>query len=180
MINLLPQQKKDQLASEEKFRLSVIFGIVILSSLLSFALILFALKFYLLDQLEVQNNLLDQKIFENPQIVELEKDIRNSNKIVTELASFYKKEYSLSGILDEIIKTVPPGVSFNSLSFEPVKEGQYKAKFSISGLSATRESLLEFKENLEENGSFEEISFPSSIWVEPANIAFTVSFKATK
>ncbi|MFA4998576.1 MAG: PilN domain-containing protein [Candidatus Paceibacterota bacterium] len=180
MINLLPQQKKDQLVSEERFKLSVIFGIVILSSLLSFALILFALKFYLLSQLEVQNNLLDQKMFDNPQIVELEKDIKNSNKIITDLDSFYGKEYSLSEILSEVIKAVPPGVSFNSLSFESIKEGQYKAKFSISGLSTTRESLLEFKEKLEENGSFKEISFPSSIWVEPVNIAFTVSFKTIK
>jgi len=180
MINLLPPQEKKQLALEERFKLSVILGIVIISSLISFILILFALRFYFVGQLEIQSIFLDEKISANPQVAELEQDIKNSNKIITDFDSFYDKQYDLTGILSEIIKTVPPEINFNSLSFQPIKEGQYKAKFSISGLSSTRESLLEFKKRLEENESFKEVSFPSSVWVEPVNIAFTVSFKTTK
>ncbi len=180
MINLLPPQQKSELVSEERFKLSVILGIVILSSLISFILILFALKVYLLGQLEVQNIFFEQKVSANPQIVELEKEMTDSNKIITDLSSFYSKEYSLVEILNKIVEIVPSGVSFNSLSLQPVKEGQYKVRVSISGFSLTRESLLEFKGKIEGEESFKEVSFPSSVWVEPTNIAFTVNFKITK
>ena len=180
MINLLPPQQKNELASEERFKLSVIFGIVIFSFFISFVLILFALKFYLFGQLEIQSIFLEQKIAANPQIGQLEKEMNDSNRTIADLASFYGKEYSLTGILDEIIRTVPSEINLNSLSFQPAGEGQYKAKLSLSGFSPTRESLLEFKKNLESKEFFKEVSFPSSIWVEPVNIVFTVNFKTTK
>jgi Tfp pilus assembly protein PilN len=180
MINLLPPQQKNEIASEERFKLSVIYGIVILSFFISFVLILFVLKIYFSSQLEVQNIFLEQKIAANSQIGQLEKDMNSSNKTIVELASFYEKEYSLIGILDEIIRTVPSGISLSSLNFQLAGEGQYKAKVSLSGLSPTRELLLEFKKNLESRAFLKEVSFPPSIWVEPINIVFNVTFKITK
>jgi len=180
MINLLPPQQKNELVSEEKFRLSVIIGIVVISSLISLALILFALKFYFQGQLEFQNILLEQKISANPQIGELEKEIKNSNKIFSDLESFYKKEHSFTEVLGKISTTVPSGVNLNSLNVQPFEDKQYKNKITLAGFAVTRNALLEFKKNLENDGMFGEISFPSSTWVEATDIAFTVSFKSIK
>jgi Tfp pilus assembly protein PilN len=180
MINLLPPQQKDELAAEERFKILIIFGIVILSFFISLILVLFALKFYFSGQLEVQDIFLKQKIAANPQVGQLEKEMNHLNKVVTDLDSFYKKEYSLTGILDEIIKTIPSGINLNSLNFQLAEGGQYKASLSLSGFSPTRELLLEFKKNLESREVFKEVIFPSSIWVEPINISFTVNFKIIK
>lgn len=177
MINLLPPQQKQLLLQEERFREVLILGTIIIFSLFAFGFILFFIKFDLrnkvLDQREI---LLEKKTeFEASEIKDLEKEIESLNKTLSELTPLYQEKSYLTDVTEALSQTVPSGLYFTNLSFNKEKN-----EFSLSGFSPTREKLIEFKKNLEQNGNFKEIYFPPSNWIEPINIDFSANVKIKK
>lgn len=175
MINLLPPQYKAELKEEENWKLTVILSILFLIFLICLALILFSIKISISGRLEVQKILLlqEEKNFEESQIQNLEENITISNQTLLELYSFYQSQNNLTKTLEKISETIPSGAYLTTLNLN-------LDKISLSGYSPTREILLEFKKNLEEEELFEEIYFPPSNWVKPSDIDFSVNFKATR
>jgi len=181
MINLLPPQYKAELREEESWKLILILEILVLIFLICSALILFSIKISISGQVEAQKILLsyEEKKFEESQIQNMEEKITTSNQTLLELNSFYQGQTNLTEILEKISETFPVNVYLATLNFSPLttKNEKYVAQISLSGFSPTREILLEFKKNLEKEELFEEIYFPSSNWVKPTDIDFSVNFK---
>lgn len=175
MINLLPPQYKAELKEEENWKLTLILSILFLIFLVCSALILFSIKVSISGQAEAQKILLlqEEKKFEESQIQNLEEKITVSNQALLKLNSFYQSQTNLTEILEKISETLPTGVYLTILNFNP-------AQISLSGFSPTREILLEFKQNLEQEELFGEIYFPPSNWVKPTDINFSVNFKIAK
>ncbi len=170
MINLLPPQYKAELKEEESWKLVLILEILVLIFLICLALILFSVKIFISGQLEAQKILLLQKEkkFEESQIQSLEGKIIISNQTLSKLNSFYQDQTNLTEILEKIFETY-----LTILNLDP-------AQISLSGFSPTREILLEFKKNLEQEELLGEIYFPPSNWVKPTDIDFSVNFKIIK
>lgn len=181
MINLLPLQQKEELRQEENFRLILILGILILVFLIDLTFILFSIKIFITSEVQIQKILVSQKEkeFENSQIQTLQEKIIKTNQTLSALDSFYQKELNLTEILEKISKTLPLKTYLTNLSITPrlEEEQEWRIGCSLSGFSPTREILLEFKKNLEEEKGFSKINFPPSNWVTPENINFTVSFE---
>jgi Tfp pilus assembly protein PilN len=177
MINLLPPSQKEELKQEERFKLVLILGIIILAFLISLILILFSIKFSLLADLEVQRIYFDQRKKElgDPKIQELEEKIKNYNLILSQLKVFYQEEVNLTSILKKISQTLPQGIYLTTLNFNP-----QNSQFSLTGFSPNREILLQFKENLEKTENLKEIYFPATNWILAKDINFLVNFKITK
>lgn len=175
MINLLPPQYKAELKEEENWKLTLILSILFLIFLVCSALILFSIKISISGQAEAQKILLlqEEKKFEESQIQNLEEKITISNQTLLKLNSFYQSQTNSTEILEKISETLPIRTYLTTLNFNP-------AQISLSGFSPTREILLEFKKNLEQEELFEEIYFPPSNWVKPTNIDFSVNFKIVK
>jgi len=180
MINLLPVEEKNRIALEGKKRLTIILWCF--ASLLVFflILILFSAKSYLKDQLDYQKN-----IFENSknqigqsEIQDIQKKFESFNSSLLKLDSFYKKRASLSDILIKISNMLPKDSYLTDLSL--VYDENNNLKATLAGFVATRESLFEFKKNIEKESWVGDISFPSSNWVEPKNINFSLSFKIAR
>lgn len=177
MINLLPPQQKKELLMEDKYRLVLILGVVVLSFLISLSLILFSIKLYVSGQAKFQEILFDseEKGFQNSESQELEKELSLSNQNLLKLQSFYKRQFDWSGFLEKTSKTVPPGIYLTSLSFSPVVKEENRLQVSIAGFSPDRETLFEFKKNLEANEVFENIYFSPINWVSPRDINFHIT-----
>jgi len=175
MINLLPPQYKAELKEEENWKLTLILSILFLIFLACSTLILFSIKISISGQAEAQKILLlqEEKKFKESQIQNLEEKITISNQALLKLNSFYQSQTNLTEILEKISETLPTNVYLTTLNFNP-------AQISLSGFSPTREILLEFKKNLEQEELFEEIYFPPSNWVKPTDIDFSVNFKIVK
>jgi len=175
MINLLPPQYKAELKEEESWKLVLILEILVLIFLICLALILFSVKIFISGQLEAQKILLLQKEkkFEESQIQSLEGKIIISNQTLSKLNSFYQDQTNLTEILEKISETLPLETYLTILNLDP-------AQISLSGFSPTREILLEFKKNLEQEELLGEIYFPPSNWVKPTDIDFSVNFKIIK
>ena len=173
MINLLPPQHKRELQREENRKLALILEIIFVAVLLSFALILLSIKIYITGELEVQKILLEQKGLESSSIQELEKEIKFYNLSLSKLNSFYQKNSKRTEILEEISQTLPSNIYLTRLNLSTIRfqkglseeEQKEQLLVSLSGFSPKRETLLEFKENLEKQELFKEIYFPPSNWV---------------
>lgn len=172
MINLLPQQQKEEIITEEKFKLVLIFGIVILAFLISLSLILFSIKNIIFGQLEIQKIFLKEKELKVQKIQEMENKIKDYNLILSNLDSFYQKNLNLTEILEKLSKILPQGTYLTNFNFN-----LSTLQISLSGFCPDRETLLSFKENLEKEEKFEKVYFPPSNWLEPTDINFSLIFK---
>ena len=178
MLNLLPQKEKEELIQEESFKLILILGVLILIFLICLSLILFSIGISIGGQLAIEKALLSQKETEISHLRDLEKEIKNLNLTFSKLDSFYQKNPNFVKILEITSKTLPPGTYLTSFNFNlPAKDKKYLGEVILNGYSPTREILLEFKKNLEQEELFQEVYFPPANWVEPTDINFTVNFK---
>ena len=177
MINLLPPEQKGELRQEEKLKLVLILGIIVLAFLISFTLILFSIKTSFSADLEIQKIYFEQreKELESPEIRELEGKIKNYNLTLSKLETFYQGQPDLTSILEEISQTLPQGTYLTSLNFNP-----QIPQFTLTGFSPNREKLLQFKENLEKTEDLKEIYFPPANWLQVTDINFSINFKISK
>jgi len=181
MINLLPLQQKEEIRKEGKLRMILILGVIFIASLVSFSLILLSIKISISAQIETQKIIFDQKEkeFQANENQQLEEKIKDFNITFSKLDTFYKKQFDLVQTLETISKLLPQGAYLTNLNFAPIREGgEFRAQISLSGFSESREILLSFRENLENEKSFSEIDFPPENWVKLTNINFLVNFKA--
>lgn len=174
MINLLPPEQKQELLSEEKFRMVLILGIIITAFLVSFIFILISIKIFISAETEVQKINFEQKEKElgNTAFQEIENKITMANAVFSQLAVFYHKQKDVVVIFGKVFSALPSGVYLTNLSFNPVN-----SQISIAGFSPSRESLLKLKEKLEKENSFFDVYFPPTDWIEPININFSLNFK---
>lgn len=178
MINLLPPENKKELRREENFKTTIIVGILVMVSLVCFSLILLSIKEFIAGEIKVQQILTSQKEAElaTPQMQVLQENLTSFNKELSDLKSFYEKQFSYSLALERISSAIPSGIYLTNLSLSPSpKERQFSC--NISGFSPDRDKLIELKERLEKESYFKEVVFPTTNWVKAADISFTASFK---
>jgi len=177
MINLLPEEGKKILRTEERWKLSLILEILVLIFLFCLILILFSIEISTSARVQSQKVLIEieEKEINTSEIQNLRKKIVSINQNLSKLDSFYQNQINLTGILEKISKTLLPKMYLTNLSYQ-----RETFKVSLSGFSPTRESLFEFKKNLEREEEFKEIYFPPQNWVKPTDIDFSVTLKIKK
>lgn len=177
MINLLPPIEKQKLFSEKKQKLTIIFVVVFLVSLVCLILVLLSIKFYIMAETDLQKNILEQNKKENQtsEIVSLNSIIQKYNGIFTQLSSFYEKEIYFNKVLDVITNiSTPSDVYLTDFSLNRDKKGIVNV--NISGISGTRDNLLLYKKSIEENTKIKNPSFSAESWVSPKDVAFSLIF----
>ncbi len=180
MINLLPTAEKEKLLLEKKKRIVIILWILVLFFLTCSILILFSIKTYIQAQVKSQQYLLLEvkKEGEQSEIQNLQEEISLINLSLARLDFFYRNKVYFCDILEKISQTLPQELYLTNLSVFPYSKEESKGiKISLSGFSPTTETLFEFKQNLEQEPSFKEISFPPSNWIELTDIDFFVTFE---
>lgn len=172
MINLLPLKLKQELSRERTKKIVIILGILILSGLICLVLILLSIKIYIQGQADYEKTLyeLKQEQFKNSQTQEIQKEIIEHNENLLKISTFYQNQIDFTEIIEKITIMLPVGVYLDSISYQ-------NEQISISGYAPDRDSLLEFKEKLDQDDYFEITVFPSSSWIKSIDIDFSLSFK---
>jgi len=159
----------------------MILGTLVLIFFICFSLILLSIKIFISGEVETQKILVEQKEKEllTPQMQTLQQNLTAFNRTLFQLESFYQNQFKTTETLEKISMVFPLGIYLTNLSISPEakKGGGWQANCNISGFSPSREKLLELKENLEKEGSFQEVYFPPVSWMKAASINFTASFK---
>lgn len=174
MINLLPPKEKKALSERRSRRLLNLLGILLSLFFITLSLGLLSTKFYLSGQRVFEATLYEEskKLIENPANQALKEEIRDLNKKVQLISSFYQNRVRVSEVLTALTKTLPPGISLTSLAYQADN-----SSLNLVGHAAMREDLLSFKDNLETAAHFDEILFPSSSWVKAREINFFLTLK---
>lgn len=179
MINLLPPTERENLIKEARLRLFFVWGIFVLFFLTAFSLVLFSINVYLAGETSSYKILIDyeQQKSSTLEAQNTEKEIGEINKRLESLNAFYLGQPKITELLRKISELIPEEIYLNSLSLDPVEGDGFRV--SLTGYSKTRETLLEFKKNLESDQVFKGIYFPPSNWVKPSDVNFSASFEMT-
>ena len=169
MINLLPPKYKEEIKQEENLKIILILGILAIFFLFFLSSVLFLMKIYISNQIKT-----DEAV-EALNIQQFKQEINAVNQNLSKLNLFYQNQTIFTSFIKEISETLPPDIHLTGLSFTPVKERGFQV--SLSGFALHRETLFQFKKNLQEQENFEEIYVPMDSWVKPADINFSLSFK---
>ncbi|MDP2910551.1 MAG: PilN domain-containing protein [bacterium] len=177
MINLLPPQEKEVILSEAKKKIAIIIFFLILFFFACLILISISIRVYLQGYIESEKSSLAQseKEFSQSESQNLQERIKSINSLIKELNSFYSQRIYFSETAERISKTLPE--NFYLTNFSLVLSGEKEISVSLSGFAPLREDLFKFKENLEAEEGFKDISFPPANWVKAQNIDFYVTFK---
>jgi Tfp pilus assembly protein PilN len=186
MINLLPPENKERLLQEEKWRMILILQIIFLSFLICLVLILGLVSIYISGRAKVQKIILaeEEKRFEGSEAQEFQEKIIFFGKELGRVNNFYENQPNLVEQFENISKTLPSGVYLTTLSLTSQKEipaqkekKEFRFLVTLSGFSPDRETLFQFKKNLEAEENFQEIYLPPVSWAKPTNIQFNLTFK---
>ncbi len=178
MINLLPPEEKHKLMSKKKERLTTILGIVFLIFLICLTLVLLSIKFYILTATDYQKDTLreNEQKSQAADFMNFKNIIQKYNSTLVQLDSFYKKEIYFSQAL-KTITAVPKPAGLDLLNFSLSRDISGKIKVSVSGFSDTRNDLLVFKTNIEENQKIKNFYFSPDSWINPENANFSLTFE---
>ena len=187
MINLLPPIEKEKLISQSNKKLTIVLGNMILISLVSLILVLFSLKFYILEQLVLQRGNLNslEKGYQDKDYIEAKEKMQKYNGNIINMYNFYKNQVYISDDL-VLVSNIerPKGLYFKTINIESSSNKDVNVK--ITGFSNTRENLQSFKDKLDNfqdiqsSMKIEEIYFPSYVWLKAKDIDFNLTFKIVK
>jgi Tfp pilus assembly protein PilN len=174
MINLLPQNEKNALLHEENWKLAFILETLLLVFLILLSLILFSVRIYVLGKLEEQKivKIAEEKKAKTFEKQDFRKKINTASRNFSKLDLFYQGQVDLTETLEKVSRTLPPGIYLTGFSYQ--KE---TSQIGLSGFSGLRETLFEFKKNLENEKDFQDIYFPPSSWVKSREVDFNATFK---
>ena len=159
------------LLEEEHYKLVLILGVLLLSSLIALSLILFSVETYIQGQAQSQKILIDLEEREFSQLKTLEEEVASFNRELSNLNSFYQNQIYLTSLFERISANLPEGIYLTSFSYR-----KRDSEVTLKGFCPTIEILSEFRGNLKKEKQFENIYFPLSNWVKPRDISFNVTF----
>jgi hypothetical protein len=181
MINLLPIQERQKIYQKKKERLVIVLFVIAIVSLLSFALVLLSIKFYILADADYEKNILEQtrKNIQTEEFVKLNNTVKEYNKIFLRLDNFYKTELYASGAIEAILNIPKSGdVRFTNFLINRDEMGNIQA--GVSGVSATRDGLLDFRKNIEGVPAIKGVAFSPESWISPKDVKFSLTFQIVK
>jgi len=182
MINLLPLEEKNILKMEEKWRLVLLLGILILSSFLCLILILYSIKIYGSSKVESQeiNTEITRKESETPENKELKEKISAANKRIIDLNNFYQSQVYLTDTLEKISSNLPLGAYITNFSCQmQVLEKNQIFKITFSGFVPDEDTLFKLGKNLEKNFSTK-VTVTEESWINPSEFQLSFEVKINK
>jgi len=177
MINLLPYNQKKNLLEQRKVKQVVILGIAVLASLICLILIMLFMKLDLQGSLVLEKQLFncDKEDCDSEEIELLEQEANYLKEIFSKTITYYQEKEYLIEKIEDFYQAIPENIILTNISFK-----KNNREVSLSGYSPDRDSLIKFKQDLENKDNFEKIYFPSSNWMNSQDINFLVSFRIKK
>ncbi|MBI2098654.1 MAG: hypothetical protein HYT49_03355 [Candidatus Wildermuthbacteria bacterium] len=182
MINLLPPQYKEELQREERFRLVLILGLLLVVFLICLSLALLSIRVYVSGEIQAQQILVEAQREEGGEL-RLER-MRELNSDIAGASSFYANRVLLSDVIERISAAFPSNVYLTSFAYTPVSQrggkgapAPAKAKIALAGFAPQTEDLLALRANLGQITLFKNFYFPPSNWIRAADINFSFEFE---
>lgn len=179
MRNLLPTENTRTLLGEYYARLAIVGGL-----LLSLALVvgILSLTPSFLSLNTQERILIDQMRFADNRLAEEGGDVpgaalEQARREIAFLEAHTAESY-ISSRIAALLNERPEGIRVTSISFR-ASEGDGASSLTLSGVSATRENLIAFKQQMEKQTDFESVRLPVSNLAEERDLPFSVIITGT-
>jgi Tfp pilus assembly protein PilN len=171
-INIIPPYRKEEIKKTKKTKLVLRLELGITMIILVFVGFLFSLSYILdINYNIVSNNAEAEKNRDQyEKISSYEKEFESVNAEVSDILLLKKDQLYWSNLLFELDKAVFGGIDITDLSTK-------EYAIFLVGKADSRDSLMKFKEKLENSGCFYEVNLPLSNLVSKDNIDFQMDFK---
>ncbi len=174
MFNLLPESLKQEIITDYKLRrfiIALVFLIFIEISFMIFMLPSFIISHSKEKELELRVQVID-KSSEALNINSIKTTIRSLNNdlnIIDRMSAYLEPVL----LIDTVLSKKTNSIRITDISYTSVSTST--ANLAIQGISSTRDTLVEFKKNLDESGFFKNIDLPISNLAKDRNINFSMT-----
>lgn len=172
-MNLLPTTEKEYLKKGLKLRFITIILFFTSASLLVGFVSLLPAYFLTLSHLSDSYLLSIKNDDSTKEMLSLPEEINSKLKFLQSSVS----GIAVTDFFSQIINYLPSGITLNSITF--AKKQNFKEKngtiVSISGMSASRDSLVSFSNLLKESKSFSSVEVPVSNLTKNKDLPFSIS-----
>jgi len=176
MINLIPNKEKKEKVKDFYFRFTVVAFMVFGFSILVSCVAILPAYFFSLEERDLINDKLERQKNEplpplDSDVLVLAEDLNNKLNLIEKLQT---NKYLVSRkIINEIIKEKMSDIKISSIRYQnDLAKGK---TVSINGSAPSRERLLLFRKNLEDNVLFKKVDLPVSNFVKGSNIQFSIN-----
>ena len=170
-LNLIPPNKKEEIGKNRRLKMVIrteivltIVAVVFLAVLLSFR---YSLELDLAGE-EMLNSQIE-KADQFEKIKNYDNQFNQANERIGQIADIDQAQLYWSKIFEKISQLTPAGIEVQTFSTD-------QDAMVIAGLSDTRDNLIEFKANLEENACFSDVVLPLSNLVDKTDVDFKINF----
>jgi len=175
-ISLLPLGVKEEYEKEKSFliynAIGNIFSVLVIIILLLFLGFAFFLNQFRAD---LDNRISINATKTNPAYKGLEEKSKDFNNQVKRMKELESSKQEIEKKFSVALGNLPGSVKLTKISFDAAK-----SNLIIEGISAKREGVLEYKDNLEKASYFSEIDLPLSSISQKENTIFKITLKTGK
>lgn len=174
-INLLPENRKEEIRDEKKFR-SIIGGeFSFLFPILLLVGILFAIDLIITIQEESlgKSYISEQSQGSFQDLKKYEEKFQSINSKISTLSKFQDSHLEWSGALEKLTQTVPDEISITGMATKDFR-------VFLIGRAKTREKLLELQEAINASECFSGLNMPLSNLVSKEDVDFQMDFEIKK
>lgn len=182
-MNLLPYSYLDALKQETRVRLLALVSIAAALALLCVTLLLLALSLYVRGQSWSAEFLLNSARANSGALETARLNLETFNAMTNDLDLLLRTRVSSSDILRVVAQNLPEDVSLSSFSVKialanaaGIAKGDIQV--FVSGFAKSRDSLLVFRDRLEQQPMLSRVVFPAASWASPGNITFSFTTTA--
>ncbi|EKD58248.1 MAG: hypothetical protein ACD_56C00165G0003 [uncultured bacterium] len=174
-LDLLPQEKKNELKRIKLFRRILREEMLFLVPIIIFIIILFNIYYVLNFQYDasVIAGSANKSQDKYKELSNYEEEFKKVNDLVGVVGKIQKNHLHWSNVLTELGSTVPGNVYMTDFSTK-------NYQIFLLGKARSRDDLLSFKSNIEGNNCFQDVDVPLSNLVVKENVDFQMSFSVTK
>jgi hypothetical protein len=177
MINLLPPEEKKIIGKEYKHRVFVTY-LIFLTAGLIVSLILLLPSYFVMNV--VVNELEDEAAFlensnESTEMEKINAELRLTKERLRAV-TINSKRVEFYEIIEKISIHKPRAVTLNNFSYTKGIDGK-ESKLLLGGNASTRDSLLLFTKDIENDELFDEVVLPVSSLAKEKDIDFSLEIK---
>lgn len=176
MINLIPKEEKKRMTTDFYLRLSVVFMLMLSSSVFIACSAMLPAYFLSLTKDSIANSKLegqkaDPASSSRSQSLSEIKDLNSKLKLVEDAE---KNKFQISEkVIQAILLKKSSDIKITQISYED--NGTQGKKISLLGVAPSREALLQFQQALEDDPAFNNVDLPISNFVKDSDIQFNLS-----
>ena len=172
-LNLIPQNRKEEIAQDGRFRTVLKWGFELSATLVIFAAILGSVNYILLINLRSVSNRIesDERNDEkHREMKQYDSEIRKLNAKISDIEKISRSQLYWSGFFEKINWQIIPEIEIINILTQDYA-------VLLSGKAQNRDKMLEFKENLVKEECFTDVNLPLSNLVARENIEFQLDLK---